>query len=238
VRYGRHLVEAEFIARENRFAARVRVDGEEEMVHVPNSGRMRELLVPGADVLLLPSDSPGRRTGHDLVVVDNNGAMVSVDSRVPNAVVEESLADGSLPMASGYQEVVRERSWGSSRLDFHLRGERGEALVEVKGCTLVEDGGLALFPDAPTVRGTRHVRELVRALGTGMDAYVVVVVQRADGRVFSPNDRTDPAFGEALRDAARAGVEVMAYLTDVTREGVTLAEPIPVDLSGTLEAMT
>ena len=155
-----------------------------------------------------------------------------MDSRVPNAVVAEALANGELPGINGYEKVHAEHRWGSSRFDFHLEGPEGETLVEVKGCTLVEDNGLALFPDAPTTRGARHVRELGEAVKEGLRAYVIIIVQRSDGRVFSPNDTTDPAFGKALRGASEAGVEVMAFLTDVTRSGVDLGAPIPVDLNG------
>jgi sugar fermentation stimulation protein A len=236
--YGRDLLEAEFIVRENRFSALVDLHGTRERVHVPNSGRMHELLLPGATVLLLPAASRSRKTDHDLVAVEMSDTMVSVDSRVPNAVVAEALSTGALEPLAAYDRLNRERTWGTSRFDFHLEGPRGEALVEVKGCTLVEEEGLALFPDAPTARGARHVRELAEAVGAGMAAYVIVVVQRSDGRLFAPNDRTDPAFGDALRHASAEGVEVMAFLTDVTREGVELTDAIPVDLRAALEAVT
>jgi len=236
MRYATELLEAGFVARENRFAATVELDGRLELVHVPNSGRMRELLLPGASVLLLPAEGTTRRTSHDLVAVETPGGLVSVDSRVPNAVVAESLEEGGIPALGEYHRVVREHAWGGSRFDFLLGGHQGEALVEVKGCTLVDEGGLALFPDAPTSRGARHVRELADAVARGMRAVVLVVVQRGDGRVFAPNDGTDPAFGDALRASAASGVEVMAYLTDVTREGVDLGEEIPVDLTAALEA--
>lgn len=237
MRYLSPLVEARFISRDNRFAATVSVDGREERVHVPNTGRMWELLLPGAPVLLHPVSSPGRRTAYDLVAVETPETRVSVDSRVPNAVVAEALEDRALPGVKGYEGIRPEAPWGSSRFDFHLEGPGGEALVEVKGCTLVEEGGRALFPDAPTVRGARHVEELAKAARAGMGAYVVVVVQRDDGVTFSPNDRTDPAFGAALRNAAASGVEVMALLTEVTRAGVDLAGAIPVDLTGAQEGV-
>jgi sugar fermentation stimulation protein A len=230
VRYGSDLVEGRFISRENRFAAMVGIDGDREWVHVPNSGRMRELLVPGADVLLREASSTARQTEYDLVAVETPYVMVSVDSRVPNTVVAEGLASGTIPGLEAYGEFKREHTWGSSRFDFLLQRSGGEALVEVKGCTLVEGDGLALFPDAPTQRGARHVRELARAVDEGIEAHVVMVVQRADGRVFSPNDRTDPAFGDALRDASASGVNVLALATEVTREGVFLDHPLPVDL--------
>jgi sugar fermentation stimulation protein A len=238
VRYGSDLVEGKFISRENRFAALVMIDGDREWVHVPNSGRMRELLFPGADVLLHESSSTARQTAYDLVAVETQDVLVSVDSRVPNTVIAEGLTSGTIPGLEAYGEFKREHTRGDSRFDFLLQGSRGEALLEVKGCTLVEGDGLALFPDAPTQRGARHVRGLARAVGEGLEAYVVVVVQRGDGEVFSPNDRTDPAFGDALREASASGVSVLALGTEVTREGVFLGPPVPVDLEAARRWMT
>lgn len=226
-----------FVRRENRFAATVDLNGGRELVHVPNSGRMRELLLPGAEVLLLEARSPTRRTAYDLVAAETSQTLVSVDSRVPNAVVSEALSAGAVPDLEGYPEVSTERTWGGSRFDFHLGGPGGEALLEVKGCTLVEEDGLALFPDAPTLRGARHMRELAHARKGGIPAFVIVVVQREDGRVFSPNDRTDPNFGDAMREAAAAGVRVLAFSTTVTRDGVELASPLPVDLEAARRSM-
>jgi sugar fermentation stimulation protein A len=237
VRYKTELVEAEFLLRENRFVALVDILGKKQRVHVPNTGRMRELLVQGNKVLLLEAKGQGRRTPYDLVAVETPEVRVSVDSRVPNEVFSEAVEEGSVPMISTYDRVRREHTWGSSRFDFHLQGPAGEALVEVKGCTLVEEDGLALFPDAPTLRGARHVNELADAYASGMEAFLVIIVQRDDGRMFAPNDRTDRAFGDAMRAAAEAGVEVMAFSTDVTREGVDLGGQIPVDLTAALEGV-
>jgi sugar fermentation stimulation protein A len=197
---------------------------------------MQELLLPASTVLLVEGSNPDRRTDYDLVAVQTPSGLVSVDSRVPNAVVAEALDAGAIPDLAGFYDVRREVPWGSSRIDFLLEGPEGRALVEVKGCTLVEPGGLALFPDAPTARGARHVRELAQALEGGVSSFVVIIIQRGDGRVFAPNDRTDPAFGDALREASVRGVGVMAFTTRVTREGVDLMDPIPVDLEATMEA--
>lgn len=231
VMYESELVEAEFLLRENRFAARVRLEGNVERVHVPNSGRMEELLVPGACVLLLPRDGRARRTDWDLVMVRTARGLVSIDSRVPNRLVAEAVAGRRIPQLSGLDEVRAEVVRGTSRLDFLVTGEAGEALVEVKGCTLVLPDGLALFPDAPTTRGARHVRELSTAAGDGVRALVLAVVQREDARLFAPNDPQDPAFGDALREAAASGVEVLAYGTRVSPRGIELAGEVPVDLT-------
>ena len=238
VRYPEELVEARFIERENRFAALVTLDGREERVHVPNSGRMRELLLPDATVLLHGAASEGRKTRYDLVAVETPEVLVSVDSRVPNKVVAEALDEGAVPELGCLTKVRPEHTWGDSRFDFLATGNGHQALVEVKGCTLVREDGLALFPDAPTARGARHVRELTRARGEGLGAYVVIIVQRPDGRVFSPNDWTDRAFGDALREARSGGVGVLAYGTRVTRRGVQLADPVEVDLEAALEEMS
>jgi sugar fermentation stimulation protein A len=230
VRYGVEPIEAEFVFRVNRFTAEVDLDGRRESVHIPNTGRMQELLVEDAPVLLLDRDRPGRKTRWDLVAVRYGSEWVSVDSRVPNIVLGEAVAAGAIPELRGLTVSRPEHTWGSSRFDFLLAGGGKEVLLEVKGCTLVREDGLALFPDAPTMRGARHVRELGEARTEGFRSVVVVIIQRSDGRVFAPNDRTDPAFGDALRTAVAAGVEVIAYNTDVDRVGVALRDPVPVDL--------
>jgi sugar fermentation stimulation protein len=234
VRFEGVVREAAFISRENRFATTVRLDGEEEHVHVPNTGRMHELLVPGARALLADRGHPGRRTRWDLVAVRKGATWVSVDSHLPNRILGEALEAGAIPELAHYPSARPEHTRGRSRFDFLLEGSSGSALVEVKGCTLVRDDGLALFPDAPTARGARHVRELGEALAEGLDAYVVIIVQRSDGRLFSPNDVTDRAFGDALREAAGAGVHVIAYATEVSKEGVELLGPLGVDLEAVL----
>jgi sugar fermentation stimulation protein A len=237
VRYKGELVEAKFLTRENRFVADVLIDGFLDRAHVPNSGRMRELLTRENTMLLRRRSNPKRKTKWDLVAVETPTVTVSVDSRVPNRVVAEALEQDTIPELARFDKVRPELQWGSSRLDFLLSGDSGDALVEVKGCTLVLDGGLALFPDAPTSRGARHVRELAMARREGFDSFLLVIVQRPDGRVFAPNDMTDRAFGDALREAASEGVEVLAYSTDVTRGGVDLSHRIPVDLEAALEVV-
>ncbi len=234
VRFERPLVEADFVRRENRFAAEVTVGGSTERAFVPNTARMEELLRPEHPVLLAERGHPGRATRWDLVAVELPHTRVSIDARVPNVVVGEALRAGGIGQLRGYDTVRPEVAWGTSRFDFALSNGAREALVEVKSCTLVDGQGRALFPDAPTVRGARHVGELARAVSEGMEAAVVIVVQRSDGRLFAPNDRTDPAFGDALRTAAREGVQVVARRAEVTRQGVDLAGPVPVDLEALL----
>lgn len=235
VRFEAPPVEGEFVHRQKRFLAMVRVEGRVELAFVPNTARMAELLAPENPVLLMDRGHPDRSTRWDLVAVELPHTLVTIDSRVPNRVVAEALARGDLPELRAYDSVRPERTWGSSRFDFHLSGNGGEALVEVKGCTLVDADGRALFPDAPTARGARHVRELAEGVASGVRGVLIVVVQRGDGRVFSPNDRTDRAFGDALREASASGVEVIARRARVDREGVELGTTVAVDLEGLLQ---
>ena len=223
------LVEGRFNVRVNRFLALVDVDGREVRVHVPNSGRMHELLVPGYRVLIRPRTEPHRKTGFDLALVDLGFSLVSADARLPNALVAEAWAQGRLPQVQEYPKIRREVTFGESRLDLLLEGPGGLCYVETKSVTLVADG-VGLFPDAPTARGTKHVRSLVRAVQAGHRAAVVFVVQRDDSEAFAPNDTADPEFGVALRRGLEAGVEAFAYDCRVTEKAVTLCRSLPIHL--------
>ncbi|SFR14343.1 sugar fermentation stimulation protein A [Desulfoscipio geothermicus DSM 3669] len=225
----RNLVEARFVERKNRFVALVTLDGREVSVHVPSSGRMGELLVPGAVVYLAPSGVAGRRTAFTLLLVEYGGILVSVDSLLPNRLLYRALQRGELPEFAGYTGVRREFPYREGRMDFLLAGDRGRCLVEVKSVTLVERGE-ARFPDAPSQRGVRHLEELALARGEGYRAAVVFVVQREDGEYFTPNDGCDPLFGRALRRAYQSGVEVYALGCRVEMHGVTLYGSMPVYL--------
>jgi sugar fermentation stimulation protein A len=222
------LIPATFVKRDNRFRATVRVEGHPLWAHLPNSGRLRELLVPGRRVLLKTAQAPGRRTAYDLLMVDLDRTLVCVDARLPSRLLYESVRAGRLAEFAGYAEVRREVTYGQSRLDLVLEGgpDGGRCFIEAKSVTLVENG-VALFPDAPTQRGRRHLGELARARAEGHRAAVVFVVQRDDAVRFSPHDEADPAFGQALREAAQAGVEVYAYQCKVSEEEVTLDASLP-----------
>lgn len=219
---------ATFRARPNRFLGVVEVEGRRDLCFIPNPGRMEELLHPGAKVYLLERASEGRKTRYDLVLVDLEGTLVSADSRAPNKVVAEAIEAGRLPEFRGLGIGRREPAFGDSRLDFQLSDGRTSLLLEVKSCTLVR-GRTGLFPDAPTERGRRHLRTLVKALGRGRAA-VLFLIQRADAENFQPNGETDPRFAEALGEAADRGVEVYAYNSVVTLEGVYINRRVPVDL--------
>lgn len=229
MRIGRPLLKAGFIARENRFRAKVRLAGEEVDAHVPNSGRLSELLELDQQVLVAEASAPHRVTDYDLLMVRLRDTLVSIDARLPNKLFSEALRKGVLPGFEGLSLVRGEVAYGRSRLDFLLESEDddGRCLVEVKSVTLVQEG-VALFPDAVTERGRRHVRELCHALQGGRRAAVVFVIQRDDAHAFAPHDASDPAFGAALREVVAAGVEVYAYTCQVTPEEVAIREPVPV----------
>jgi sugar fermentation stimulation protein A len=228
------LVSGIFVHRDNRFRVRVRVAGHVEPVHLPNSGRLGELLVPGHEVWLAPADldrNPQRRTAYDLALVQFAGRLVSVDARLPGKLVTEALHYGQLTGFEGYAAIRREVPLGDSRLDFRLEAGSAEppCWIEVKSVTLVENG-IARFPDAPTLRGQRHMRELIGAVKSGDRAAVLFVIQRDDAQCFAPYDEADPSFGQILRQAAEADVEVHAWRCCVNREAIQLLDTIPVML--------
>lgn len=258
-------VPATFIERPNRFVARVRLaDGQEVRVHVASSGRMAELLLPGAPVIVDLLDgaaetppsgaetvpqlaaaesprpvapSPGRKTAGRLVMVRTGPTWVSADTSLPGKLFREAAGRGALPPFARYTGVRPEYPYGESRIDFLLTGPGlPPCLVEVKSVTSVlpaADGvRVARFPDAPTARGAKHLRELAGALRAGYRAAVCFIVQRDDADAFGPWDEIDPTFGETLRQVAREGVEVYAFSTRVTPEGAALDGQLPVRLDG------
>jgi sugar fermentation stimulation protein A len=255
-----------FMNRPNRFLAFVRINGEAVACYLPDPGRLKELLLPGIEVvvrrppdLLMSRCSPSclylgkrenardergrmRKTKYDLLaaVINGNGEgrrLVSLDTRLPNKLVHEALLNRRLENFKEYDKVTPEFCYGSSRLDFFLENQTGrkrrKCLLEVKACNLVVNG-VALFPDAPTVRGTRHLRELTKAksLGDSHRACVLFIVQRDDAKSLEPNRCTDPKFAEALCVALSKGVEAYAYTTNFDAENMTLAEPIPINVAG------
>jgi len=217
-----HIEKAEFLARPNRFIAQVRLGSETETVHVKNTGRCRELLLPGAEVWLARRDNPGRKTRYDLIAVrKESGLLVNMDSQAPNRVMAEWLA------GQDFDRVQSEYSWGESRIDFCLERGGRRCLLEVKGCTL-ERGGVGYFPDAPTERGVRHLHTLARAAGAGFAAAVAFVIQMDGVTEVRPNVETHPAFGAALEAARAAGVQVLALPCHVEPDAlsITAREPL------------
>ncbi len=214
---------ARFLDRPNRFIAQVELDGKTETVHVKNTGRCRELLIPGAVVYLSQSTNPGRKTRYDLIAVEKGARLINIDSQAPNAAVMEWLQAGNLYPAG--TEIRAEYPCGGSRFDFALFTP-ALALLEVKGVTL-EREGVVLFPDAPTVRGTKHIRGLTAFSG---EAAVLFLIQMEHVRFFTPNRDTDPDFADALLAAREAGVQILAYDCLVSPEEMVLNRPVPVRL--------
>lgn len=221
----RDVVRGRFLSRPNRFIALVELDGAETVCHVKNTGRCRELLIPGAWVYLTPGAAPGRKTAYDLIAVEKGSRLINMDAQAPNRVFGE-FARTFDPQALSARPEYR---FGTSRLDFCLERPDGLHLVEVKGVTL-EEGGHARFPDAPTERGVKHLRELISAVEQGHRATAFFLIQMANVTDFAPNDDTHPAFGATLRRAAAAGVRIAAYDCRVTPDSLTVGSPVPVRL--------
>ena len=224
------LVEGRFLARDNRFRVTVEVAGQPVWAHLPNSGRLGELLVAGRRAILIERPAARRKTGYDLSLVEMDGRWISVDARLPNSLVEKALHQGWLAPLADYDTVRREVSFGRSRFDFLLEAPgRAPCFVEVKSITLVVHG-VGCFPDAVTARGRRHVKELAAAVGEGYRAAVLFCVQRDDAIAVRPHDESDPDFGQALRQAARRGVEVYAYGCSVEPGQIKIVHALPVHL--------
>lgn len=215
MRYSK-IVKGTFDSRPNRFIARVWIDEALETVHVKNTGRCKELLLPGVTVYLEESDNPARKTKYDLVAVEKKGlGLVNMDSQAPNKVVYEWL------MKQGYDYVKPEYTYGESRIDFYMERDGRKFLMEVKGCTLEIDG-IGYFPDAPTKRGVKHIYELIRAEQEGYHCFVVFVIQMPGITEVRANTVTHPEFGEALEEAKTAGVEVLALPCRIWESGLEI----------------
>lgn len=221
-----HLTRCRFLYRVNRFVAYCEMDGQDIPVHVKNTGRLGELLLPGAQVWLEYSSAPGRKTAYDLVAVENRGYVVNIDSQAPNRIVREWLENGG--WGDGMQPLRSEVTHGDSRYDFGYSRNGTPGLIEVKGVTLFDEKGTAFFPDAPTERGVKHLRGLIAAAQTGIETGICFVLQRDDAKQFRPNDATHPAFGMALREAHAAGVRIIAAVCHVTPESARITHAVPV----------
>lgn len=221
------VVTGKFIERPNRFIARVEIDGKEETVHVKNTGRCCELLVPNANVLLEVVNSPNRKTGYDLIAVYKGNTLINMDSYAPNKVALEFIKNGGLFSRSAI--IKPEYKYGNSRIDIYVQDGDTRALIEVKGVTL-ENEGVSMFPDAPTERGVKHVNELIKAVAQGYDCYLLFVIQMKGVCEFKPNYKTHRAFGEALQRAQKAGVKILAYDCIVTPDTLRIDVPVSVNL--------
>lgn len=215
-----------FLSRPNRFIAHVEIDGREEIVHVKNTGRCRELLPSGAKVWCQRSDNPNRKTKYDLITVQKGKRLINMDSQAPNIAAGEWLRAGGL---GEIENLKVETVHGDSRFDFSFDLDGRRCFLEVKGVTL-ENDSVCAFPDAPTERGTKHLRGLKDAAREGYGAFVLFVIQMSDVKYLHPNDSTDPAFGAALREAAETGVTVLAMDCAVTEDSMEIRLPVLVKL--------
>jgi sugar fermentation stimulation protein A len=221
-----NMMPGTFLARPNRFIAHVEIDGISQVVHVKNTGRCRELLPAGAKVWCQHCDNPNRKTQYDLITVQKGQRLINMDSQAPNAAAKEWLLAGGLGEISNLRpETVH----GDSRFDFSFTKDGKKCFLEVKGVTL-ENDGICAFPDAPTERGAKHLRELEQAVKDGFGGYVLFVIQMSDVKYLHPNDVTDPAFGAALRQAAANGVQVLAMDCAVTESTMDIRLPVLVKL--------
>ncbi|HEY8498233.1 MAG TPA: DNA/RNA nuclease SfsA [Limnochordales bacterium] len=230
MRIDRPLASATFLRRLNRFAVEVHLEGRLRAAHLPNSGRLHELLTPGRPTRVAMAEVDGRRTVGDAVFMLGPNGWVSVDARLPGRLLAEAVAEGRLAEFAGYRVERLEPRPGDepgTRLDVLLQGPAGRALVETKSVTLVEHG-TALFPDAPTQRGRRHLQVLEAASRRGAEAFVVFIIQRPDAVRFTPHRRADPDFARALASAADAGVRVLAYACEVHPPAVRIVRAVPV----------
>lgn len=221
-----NMVTGRFIARPNRFIAHVEIHGVTEICHVKNTGRCRELLVPGTQVWCQKSNNPNRKTKYDLITVLKGKRLINMDSQAPNAAAKRWLLAGGL---GEIQNLKAEAVYADSRFDFSFTKDGKTCFLEVKGVTL-EENGICAFPDAPTLRGAKHLRGLTQAVKRGYGAYVLFVVQMSDVDYLHPNDDTDPDFGSALRQAADAGVQILAMDCQITPDSMVIKNAVDVRL--------
>ena len=231
MKYNR-VIPGVFLKRPNRFIAHVCIHGKEEVCHVKNTGRCKELLVSGCTVYCAVSDNPNRKTKFDLIAVEkkveSSTLLINMDSQAPNAAVKEWLASGASPF--GQIDLLKpECRHGNSRFDFYLECNKRKIFIEVKGVTL-EDDGVVLFPDAPTERGVKHVHELIQCHGEGYETYILFVVQMERARYFTPNRKTHPQFADALSEAKQAGVELLAYMCTICPDEMKMDKPLEIKL--------
>lgn len=221
----------EFVRRPNRFQGYVIVDGKEELVHVPNTGRCKEILIRGCKAVIRHENGENRKTRFSLIAAYKGDKLINIDSQIPNKVVEEALKMKKVKGLERYDIVQREKTYGNSRFDFKLTctEDNSEYYLEVKGVTLESDGHCR-FPDAPTERGCKHVMELVEVKNNGIGAGVMFLIQMNGMKDFAPNNDTDPEFGKALRYARSMGVDVFAYQCIITEDELTLDTPVCIRL--------
>lgn len=226
----KNIIHGQFINRPNRFKAQVKVNDETIMVHVPNTGRCKEILIPGCNIILREENGITRKTKYDLIAAFKGEKIINIDSQIPNKVVEEALRNGKIPSLRKFKNIEREKTYGNSRFDFKLTDDNGNIYyLEVKGVTY-EENGIAKFPDAPTKRGRKHLLELVDVKKNGLGAGVLFLLQMDNMKEFMPYDDMDVNFGEALRVADENEVDIFAYECSVDISSITLLKEIKVVL--------
>lgn len=225
-----NVVHARFGKRLNRFIAEVNINGMNQQVHIKNTGRLKELLKTNVDVLMERSTNPNRKTKFSLIAVEKDGRWVNIDSQAPNLVAFEALKAGKIMQVGLPDTVKREVTFGQSRFDLYFEKDDRKGFMEVKGVTLEKDG-VAMFPDAPTSRGTKHVLEMIKAVQEGYIGMILFVIQMKDCRSFSPYWKMDRAFAKALQKASEEGVKILAYDSIVYEDKIVIDQPIPVYLS-------
>lgn len=223
------IKKAVFVSRPNRFIAHVMMDGNEETVHVKNTGRCREILREGVQVILEKSGNPERKTQYSLIGCYKNRNLINIDSQVPNAVVYESILHKAIKGFDDVLHLKREVTYRNSRFDLYFKTSSHEGFIEVKGVTL-EDNGIAMFPDAPTERGTRHIYEMMEAVREGYRGYILFLIQMKGVNSFTPNEKMDPEFALALKLANKEGVKILAYDALVTEDEIVIGDPVKVIL--------
>lgn len=219
--YYTDIVSGTFILRVNRFIAKVLINNEEETVHVKNTGRCKELFLPGTKVYLQKSNNPERKTKYSLISIYKNNLLINIDSQVPNAVVYEGLLQGKVQEFKDLTFLKREVTYGNSRFDLYYETAASKGFIEVKGVTL-ENSGIACFPDAPTQRGNKHVLELIKATQEGYTNYIFFLIQMEGISHFKPNIETDPTFSQSLQLAKKSGVSILCYNSIITKDSIEM----------------
>lgn len=215
------------IIRENRFIAKVEIEGVEERVHVPNTGRLPQILHEGVKVQLRKSDNPNRKTKYSLIAAKKGKSWVNIDSQLPNKLAFDSVSEGVVTEFKNIDLLKREVTFGNSRFDLYYEKDDRKGFIEVKGVTFAEDG-VGMFPDAPTTRGTKHIYELIKTVEEGYEASLLFIIMREDCTSFSPYTEMDQAFSDALKEAAEKGVNILAYRTKYDGTTPTVYEKVPV----------
>ena len=223
-----NLKEARFIKRINRFIGEISIDGETHKTHIANTGRMKELLIEGAKIIVRLVKDEKRKTAYDLLMVYKEDVLISIDSKLPNVLLEKAFRDNNIPAFQDYTTVKKEVTFGKSRFDLFIHRDQQTAFIEAKCVTYVREDHVASFPDAPTERGRKHVLELIEVHGEEMRGAVYFIIQREDAIAFTPNRRMDPLFADAVEKAHKAGVEFYAYTCKVTPKEICIYKEIPI----------